>query len=94
MEPGALRRRLDDIYLHRRELGAASAPATRTCVAADVAETQPMSEEIRFRLDIWPLQQMGVLADFLFFGPSLLGIRTWSLSTKSISWSGCTWEIC
>lgn len=66
MEPGALRRRLDDIYLHRRELGAASAPATRTCVAADVAETQPMSEEIRFRLDIWPLQQMGVLADFSF----------------------------
>ena len=36
MEPGALRRRLDDIYLHRREH-----------VSPNLPETQPVSVEIR-----------------------------------------------
>ena len=51
MEPGALRR-LDDIYLHR--------------MSPNLAETQPMSVEICFRLNIWPLQHLSALLEFHF----------------------------
>ena len=42
MEPGALRRRLDDIYLHRRERGLILL-AVHEHVSPNLAETQPMS---------------------------------------------------
>ena len=61
MEPGALRRRLDDIYLHRSELSGIHAN-----MSSNMAETQPMSVEICFRLNIWPLQQLCALLEFHF----------------------------
>ena len=65
MEPGALRRRLDDIYLHRRERGSILS-AVHEHVSPNLAETQPMSVEICFRLNIWPLQQLSALPEFHF----------------------------
>ena len=61
MEPGALRRRLDDIYLHRSELSGVHAD-----MSPNVVETQPMSVEICFRLNTWPLQQLCALLEFHF----------------------------
>ena len=58
MEPGALRRRLDDIYLHRRERPGLILSAVHEHASPNLAETQPMSVEICFRLSIWPLQQL------------------------------------
>ena len=61
MEPGALRRRLDDIYLHRCEPSGVHAD-----MSPNLAETQPMSVEICFHLNTWPLQQLSALLEFHF----------------------------
>ena len=45
MEPGALHRRLDEIYRHRRERGSILS-AVHEHVSPNLAETQPMSVEI------------------------------------------------
>ena len=66
MEPGALRRRLDDIYLHRRERPGLILSAVHEHASPNLAETQPMSVEICFRLSIWPLQQLSALPEFHF----------------------------
>ena len=66
MEPGALRRRLDDIYLHRRERPGSILSAVHEHVSPNLAQTQPMSVEICFRLSIWPLQQLSALPEFHF----------------------------
>ena len=65
MKPGALRRCLDDIYLHRSERGS-TASAVHEQMSPNLAETQPMSVEICFRLNIWPLQQLSALLEFHF----------------------------
>ena len=65
MKPGALRRRLDDIYLHRSERGS-TASAVHEQMSPNLAETQPMSVEICFRLNIWPLQQLSAFLEFHF----------------------------
>ena len=65
MKPGALRRRLVDIYLHRSERGS-TASAVHEQMSPNLAETQPMSVEICFRLNIWPFQQLSAFLEFHF----------------------------
>ena len=87
MEPGALRRPLDDIYLHRRKRGSILS-AVHEHVSPNLAETQPMSVEICFRLNIWPLQQLSALLEYFFYSTWTHEMPASISYTKSIYCSG------